>query len=54
VGDINYNKNISGVIEEAKKLKLPLVVVGKQAVEIEKMDLKHPLFTTLKKYHPIN
>lgn len=44
VGDINYNKNISGVIDEACKMKLPLVIVGKQAKEWvdDKLDLSHP------------
>ncbi len=35
VGDINYNKNIPGLINAARIAKMPLVIVGKQAVEIE-------------------
>lgn len=42
VGDVNYNKNIPGLIEACKLSKLPLVMVGKQAAEIESMDLNHP------------
>lgn len=42
VGDVNYNKNIPWLIKRADELKLPLVMVGKQVVEIEKMNLDHP------------
>src|SRR5258708_215143 len=35
VGDVNYNKNVPGLINAAKIAKMPLVIVGKQAVEIE-------------------
>lgn len=48
VGDVNYNKNIPWLIEKENELKLPLVIVGKQAVEIEKMDLDHPELKHLK------
>jgi glycosyltransferase involved in cell wall biosynthesis len=48
VGDINYNKNIPWLIEKANKMKLPLVIVGKQAKEIEKMNLNHPELKHLK------
>ena len=35
VGDVNYNKNISGLIKACKEIDTPLVIVGKQALEIE-------------------
>lgn len=35
VGDINYNKNIPALIHSCKTSKIPLVIVGKQAQEIE-------------------
>ncbi len=41
-GDINYNKNIPGLIAAAQMAKLPLVIVGRQAKELEKMDFSHP------------
>lgn len=42
VGDINYNKNIPNLVEACKKAKIKLVIVGKQAAEIDKIDLNHP------------
>src|SRR3989344_566327 len=42
VGDINYNKNISNLIKACRIAKLPVVIVGKNAVEVEKFDLNHP------------
>lgn len=48
VGDINYNKNIPGLIEACKLVKLPLVMVGKQAQEIENMSLSHLELTHLR------
>lgn len=42
VGDINYNKNIGALLEACKIAKIPLVIVGKQAADLEKMDLSHP------------
>jgi glycosyltransferase involved in cell wall biosynthesis len=41
-GDINFNKNIPTLIEGCKLAGIPLVMGGKQAVEIENMDLDHP------------
>ena len=35
VGDINYNKNIANLIKACDYAKLPLVIVGKQAAEVE-------------------
>ncbi|MFC1710432.1 glycosyltransferase family 4 protein [Patescibacteria group bacterium] len=37
VGDINYNKNVITLIKACKKLKYTLVIVGKQALELEKL-----------------
>lgn len=48
VGDVNYNKNIPGLIKAASLAQLPLVMVGKQATEIETMDLNHPELRHLK------
>ncbi len=42
VGDVNYNKNIPVLIKACKLADLPLVLVGKQALEIENLDLNHP------------
>lgn len=42
VGDINYNKNIPNLVAACQLAKLPLVIVGKQAAELEKLDLSHP------------
>ncbi|MFH1705570.1 MAG: glycosyltransferase family 1 protein [Patescibacteria group bacterium] len=41
VGDVNWNKNVSGLVRACQKIKIPLVVVGKQAVT-ENFDRKHP------------
>lgn len=48
VGDINYNKNIPLLVEACKKADEKLVIAGKQAVEIDKMDLDHPELGHLK------
>jgi glycosyltransferase involved in cell wall biosynthesis len=48
VGDVNYNKNIPNLIEACKLANIPLVIVGKQATQIEEMDLNHPEHTHLK------
>jgi len=48
VGDVNYNKNIPNLIQAAKLANLPLVMVGRQAKEIENMDLSHPELRHLK------
>jgi len=48
VGDVNYNKNIPLLVRSCETAKLPLVIVGKQALEIEKMDLNHPELRHLK------
>lgn len=53
VGDVNWNKNISNLIQAAKLANLPLVMVGKQAAEIEKMDLNHPELSHLSMNHEL-
>ncbi|MDI6785155.1 MAG: glycosyltransferase family 1 protein [bacterium] len=47
-GDINYNKNIPNLIRACEIAKIPLVIAGKQALEVEKMDLSHPETSHLK------
>jgi len=43
VGDVNYNKNIPRLIKACKMVKVPLVIVGKHALEVEELglNLKH-------------
>lgn len=41
-GDVNYNKNIPILLESCRLAKTPLVIAGKQAKEIEDLDLNHP------------
>jgi len=41
VGDVNYNKNIPGLVKTCEKIKVPLVIVGKQAVE-KNINRLHP------------
>lgn len=43
VGDVNYNKNIPGLIKACKLAKIPLVICGKHALEVEEqgITLKH-------------
>ena len=41
VGDVNYNKNILGLVEACKNAQISLVMVGKQATQ-EKFDRRHP------------
>ena len=41
VGDVNYNKNIVTLTDACSLVKIPLIIVGKQAVD-EKVDLNHP------------
>ncbi len=53
VGDVNYNKNILGLVKACKSVKMPLVVVGKQAIQ-KKFDRKNienqPLVQLIKLY----
>ncbi|KKR11474.1 MAG: Glycosyl transferase group 1 [Candidatus Woesebacteria bacterium GW2011_GWA1_39_21] len=37
VGDVNYNKNLSTLVEASRIVKLPLVIVGKQAAAIDEL-----------------
>ena len=48
VGDINYNKNIPTLVAACKTAKIPLVIAGKQAEEIESLDFDHPELRHLK------
>jgi glycosyltransferase involved in cell wall biosynthesis len=48
VGDINYNKNIPNLVKACKIANIPLVIAGKQAYSIEKMNLNHPELSHLK------
>lgn len=48
IGDVNYNKNIPNLVKACKSAKIPLVIAGKQAAEIEKMDLDHAELRHLK------
>jgi len=41
VGDVNYNKNLPGLIGASKIAKVPLVIVGKQAASLD-FDRDHP------------
>jgi glycosyltransferase involved in cell wall biosynthesis len=42
VGDVNWNKNLYGLLAAAKNLQVPLVLVGKQSALIEQADFDHP------------
>jgi len=42
VGDINYNKNIPALIEACKIAKTPLVICGKQALDVENQGVDLP------------
>lgn len=47
-GDVNYNKNIPNLVKACKMVKIPLVIAGKQAKEIENLDINHPELKHLK------
>lgn len=54
LGDINYNKNIPNLVKACEILNIPLVIAGKQAKELENMNLNHaehkhlrPVYETL-------
>jgi glycosyltransferase involved in cell wall biosynthesis len=53
VGDVNYNKNLVGLAKACKTIGMPLVIVGKQAVQ-QKFDVAHienqPLVQLVKLY----
>ena len=47
VGDVNYNKNVDTLVEACEIARIPLIIVGKQAVELHQniqklQDLKGP------------
>jgi glycosyltransferase involved in cell wall biosynthesis len=48
VGDVNYNKNIPNLVKACGLAKIPLVIAGKQAKEVEKLDLNHPELSHLR------
>lgn len=48
VGDVNYNKNIPNLVKACKIAKIPLVIAGQKAKEIENMDLNHAELVHLK------
>ncbi len=41
VGDVNWNKNIPSLVKACEQINYQLVIVGKQAAEVEKLDLNH-------------
>lgn len=52
VGDVNWNKNVVGLVEAAKKAKIPVVIVGKQAAEKD-FDRTHPENQPLVELHQL-
>lgn len=42
VGDINYNKNIPNLVKACKLAGVKLVIAGKQAADIDRVDFEHP------------
>lgn len=48
LGDLNYNKNIPTLVNACKKANIQLVITGKRALEVEKLDLNHPEHSHLK------
>lgn len=48
VGGVNWNKNIPGLVKACEIANLPLVMVGREPADIEKMDLSHPELVHLK------
>lgn len=48
VGDVNYNKNIPGLVKACEIADLPLVIAGKHALGIEEKDLSHPELSHLR------
>ena len=45
VGDINWNKNTANLCKACIKLNIPLVIAGKQALNIDKLTLQPPSVT---------
>lgn len=52
VNDLNYNKNIPNLVQASHQLQVPLVLVGKQAAQLETMDLRHPELAHLQQLSP--
>lgn len=48
VGDVNYNKNIPNLVKACELAKIPLVIAGKQAIQLQDLDLDHPELSHLK------
>ncbi len=48
VGDINYVKNIKTLVDACRDINAPLVISGKQALEVDSLDLNHPELRHLK------
>jgi len=48
VGDLNFNKNIPTLIKACKQAVANLVICGKQATQVENMNLNHPELEHLK------
>jgi glycosyltransferase involved in cell wall biosynthesis len=42
VGDVNYNKNVIALVKACRLNHTPLVIVGKQAAQLETLDVSHP------------
>ncbi len=42
VGDINWNKNLPALVQSCLTLGVDLVIVGKQAAQVDALDLSHP------------
>ena len=49
VGDINYNKNINILVSACQEVGIPLVISGKQAANVEKINLDHAELVHIKK-----
>lgn len=47
-GDINYNKNLPTLFKACERIGIPLVIAGKHALEVDKLDLNHPEHNHLK------
>lgn len=50
-GDINYNKNIPTLVKACLKANIQLVIAGKQAGDLQSMDLNHPENSHLKEVY---
>lgn len=48
LGDINWNKNVHGLIKACNSIRVPLVMIGRQAKDLEQMNLDHPELQHLK------